>query len=145
MLFLNSQPNENGISLAKKLFNRQLRINLPSVKPLLPQNSFITKTSTPRETTHSLPNIPQGNTVSIRNDEQNLWDKTSIAIKQNNRPRWYNVLNENGNVIIINLRHLIPTNEKFTQIYLLYQPPQNYRKVLHHRKLSICQNLQSHQ
>ena len=38
LLFLNSQPNENGISPAQKLFNRQIHTNLPSVKPLLPQN-----------------------------------------------------------------------------------------------------------
>ena len=36
LLFLNSHPNENGNSPAQKLFNRQLRTNLRSVKPLLP-------------------------------------------------------------------------------------------------------------
>ena len=82
LLFLNSQPNENGISPAQKLFNRQLRTNLPSVKALLPQNSFVTETPRPRKTTHSLPNISQGNAVRIRTDEQNLWDKKGIAIKQ---------------------------------------------------------------
>ena len=115
LLFLNSQPNENGTSPSQKLFNRQLRTNLPSVKPLLPQNSFVTETPRPRKTTHSLPNISQGNTIRIRTDEQNLWDKKGIVIKQNNRPRSYDVLNENGNVMIRNRRHLIPTNEKFTE------------------------------
>ena len=37
LLFLNSQPNENGISPAQKLFNCQLHIHLSSVKPLLAQ------------------------------------------------------------------------------------------------------------
>ena len=63
----------------------------------------------------SLPNISQGNTVRIRTDEQNLWDKKGIVIKQTNRPRSYDVLNENGNVMIRNRRHLIPTNKKFTE------------------------------
>ena len=36
-------------------------------------------------------------------------------MRQNNQPQLYDVLNENGNVIIKNHRHLIPTNEKFTQ------------------------------
>ena len=36
-------------------------------------------------------------------------------MKQNNRPRSFDVLNENGNVMIRNCRHLIPTNEKFTE------------------------------
>ena len=114
-LYLNSQPSENEISPAQKLFNRQLRTNLTSVKPLLPQNSFVTETPRPRKTTHSLPNISQENTVRIRTDEQNLWDKKSIVIKQNNRPRSYDVLNENRNVMIRNRRHLIPTNGKFTE------------------------------
>ena len=64
--------------------------------------------------THSLLNISQGNTVRIRTDEQNLWGKKSIVIKQNNRPLLYNVLNENRNVMIRNHRHFILTNEKFT-------------------------------
>ena len=66
------KPNENRISLAPKLFNHQLLTNLPSVKPLLPQNSFVLETSRPRKTNHSLPNISAGNTVSIRTDEKRL-------------------------------------------------------------------------
>ena len=72
MLFLNSQPNENGISPVQKLFNSELRTNLRPVKALLPKNSFVTETSRPRKTTQSLPNISQGNAVRIRTDEQNL-------------------------------------------------------------------------
>ena len=41
--------------------------------------------------------------------------KRSFVIKQNKRPRSYDVLNEDGNVMIRNRRHLIPTNEKFTE------------------------------
>ena len=44
-----------------------------------------------------------------------FWDKKDIVMKQINRPRSYDVLNENGNVIIRNCRYLIPTNEKFTE------------------------------
>ena len=36
-------------------------------------------------------------------------------MKQTNRPRSYDVLNENGNVMIRNRRHLIPTNKKLTK------------------------------
>ena len=83
-MFLNSQPNENKISPAKKLLKRELRTNLPSVKLLFPQNSVATATPRPGKMTHSLSNISQENTVRIRNDEQNLWDKKTIVIKQNN-------------------------------------------------------------
>ena len=83
-MFLNSQPNENGISPAKKLLKRELRTNLPSVKLLFPQNSVATATPRPGKMTHSLSNISQEDTVRIRTDEQNLWDKKTIVIKQNN-------------------------------------------------------------
>ena len=38
-LFLDSQHNQNWISPVQKFFNCQLRTTLPSVKPLLTQNS----------------------------------------------------------------------------------------------------------
>ena len=44
-----------------------------------------------------------------------FWDKKDIVMKQINRPRSYDALNENGNVIIRNCRYLILTNEKFTE------------------------------
>ena len=112
LLYLNSQPKEKGISPAQKLFNSQFRTNLLLVKLLLPQNSFVTETPRPRKTIHSLPNISQRNTVRIRTDKQNLWDKKGINIKQGNRPRSYDVLKENENVTIRNHKHLITTNEK---------------------------------
>ena len=108
LLFSYSQPNENEISPAQKLFNCQLRTNLPSVKPLLPQNSFVTETPRLHKTTNFLPKTSQENTVRICTDEQNLWDKkqpTAII----------HVLKENGNVIIRSRRHLISTNEKFME------------------------------
>ena len=80
--FFNSSLNENRISAAPKLFNLHLYKNLHSVKCLLPKNSFITETPRPRKTTHWLRNILQGNTVRI--DEQNICNKKSIVIKQNN-------------------------------------------------------------
>ena len=90
----------------------------------------------------SLPNISQGNTVRIRTDEQNLWDKKGIVIKQTNRPRSYDVLNENGNVMIRNRRHLISTNKKFTEKFsysISYHPPLDYQKGSQHRKRPIRQ------
>ena len=80
-MLLNSQPIKNGRSPAQNLYNCHLRISLLSVKLLLPQNSFINEARRPGKTTHSLPNIPQGNTVRIRTDEQNLWDKKGFVIK----------------------------------------------------------------
>ena len=51
--------------------------------------------------------------MRIRTDEQNLWDKKGIVVSQNNRPQSYGILNERGNILARNCRHLIPTTEKF--------------------------------
>ena len=47
----------------------------------------------------------------IRADKRNLWDRKGIA-SQNNCPRLYDILNETGNILAINLCHLIPTTKK---------------------------------
>ena len=47
LLFLDSQHNQNWISPVQKLFNCQLRTTLPSVKPLLIQNSLVTESPRP--------------------------------------------------------------------------------------------------
>ena len=100
---------------SQNLLKRELRTNLPSVKLVFPQNSVATETPRPSKMTHSFPNLSQENTVRIRTDEQNLWDKKTIVIKQNNWTRSYDALNENRNVMIRSRRHLIPTNEKLTE------------------------------
>ena len=51
--------------------------------------------------------------MQIRTDEQNLWDEKGIIVSQNNRPRSCEILNQRGNILARNRRHLIPTTEKF--------------------------------
>ena len=102
---MNSQPAKNGLSAAHKLFNRPICTNLPSVKPQ-PKLST-TKTGTEPETQNWLQTLKSGTS------EEKTWDKKGSVIARNDRPRSYKVLNVKGNLIIINCRHLIPTNEKF--------------------------------
>ena len=68
-----------------------------------------------RKTAYYLPNNLQENTIRICTNKQNLSDKKSIVVNQSNRRQSCNVLNENGNVLIRNRRHLIPTIDKLTQ------------------------------
>ena len=110
ILFLNSQPDENRLSPPHKLFNRPIRTNLPSAKPQ-PKPST-TNTAIEPEIQNRLSTLKPGDTVRIRTDEEKTWDKKGSVIAPNDRPRSYNVLNEKGNLIIRNRRHLIPTNEK---------------------------------
>ena len=111
MLFLNSQPDENGLSPAHKLFNCQIRTNLPSANPQ--PKPFTTNTAIEPETQNRLSTLKPGDTIRIKTDEEKTWDKEESVIVPNDRPRSYNVLNEKGSLIIRNRRYLIPTNEKF--------------------------------
>ena len=112
---MNSQPDNNGISPAQKLFNRNTRTNLPSFQSL----SKTAHTNIPifSEKKAKLPEIDPGTTVRIRTDEEKTWNKQGTIISKNNRPRSYNVLNEKGNILTRNRRHLIPSKEKFTPKY----------------------------
>ena len=107
---MNSQPDQNGLSLAHKLFNRSIRTNLPSVKPQ--PKSSTTKTAIESKTQNRLSTLKLGDTVKIRTDEEKTWGKKGSIIAPNDRPRSYNVLNEKGNLVIRNRRNLILTNEK---------------------------------
>ena len=106
MLSLYSQTDHSGTSPAEKLFGHNLRTILPL---LIPSNqSVVTEKHTiTQNLRRKLPKIAPGTTVRIRTD---LWDK---ILSQNNRPRPYDILNEKGNTLARNRRHLIPTTEKF--------------------------------
>ena len=107
---LNSQPHENGLSPAHKLFNHPIYTNLPSIKPQ-PKRST-TKTAIEPETQNCLSTLKPGDTVRIRTDEEKTWDKKGSVVAPNDFPRSY-VLTEKDNLIIKNRHHLITTNEKF--------------------------------
>ena len=112
MLSLNLLPDQNGTSPAEKLFGRKLRTTLPSLIPST-QSIATEKHTITQNLGRNLPEIAPGKTVRIRTDAQNIWDKKGIVVSQNNRPRLYDILNERGNIITRNRRHLLPTTEKF--------------------------------
>ena len=93
MLSLNSQPDQNGTSPAKKLFVRKLRTTLIWLIPFT-QSSTTEKHTVTHSLKCNLPEIAPGTTVQIQTNEQNLWDKKGIAVSQNNCPQLYNILNE---------------------------------------------------
>ena len=108
---MNSQPHENELSPAHKLFNCPIRTYLPSVK-LQPKPSNI-KTALESETQNRISTIKPGDTVRKKTDKRENWDKKRSVIASNGRSSSYIVLNEKGNLIIRNCCHLIPANKKF--------------------------------
>ena len=78
ILFLNSQPDENGLSPAHKLFNRQIRTNLPSAKPQ--PKPFTANTAIEPETQNRLSTLKPGDTIRMKTDEEKTWDKKESVI-----------------------------------------------------------------
>ena len=105
---MNFQPDETGLSPTHKLFNRQSRTNLPSGKPQ-PKPST-TNTAIEPETLNRLSTLKPGDTVRIGTNGEKTRNRKGSVTAPNNRPSSYNVLNDKGNLIIRNHRHLIPTN-----------------------------------
>ena len=99
---MNSLPDKYGLSPAHKLFSHLICTNLPSAEPQ-PKPS-ITNTTIKPETQNCLSTLKPGDTIRIRTNKEKTWDKKGSVIAPNDRPRWYNVLNEKGNLIIRN-RH----------------------------------------
>ena len=78
---MNSQPDENGLSPAHKLFSCPICTNQPSLK-LQPKPST-TKTANEGETQNCLSTLKPGDTVRIRTNEEKTWDnKGSIIVPQ---------------------------------------------------------------
>ena len=68
ILFLNSQPEENGLSPVHKLLSHPIHSNLPSLKPQ-PKPSTTKKAIEP-ETQKCLSTLKPGDTDRIRTDEE---------------------------------------------------------------------------
>ena len=71
-----------------------------------------TETAIEPETQNRLPTLKRGETVRIRTGELKIWDKKGSVIARNDRPRLYNVLNKNDNLIFRNRHHSIPITKK---------------------------------
>ena len=81
ILFLNSQPDENGLSPAHKLFNHSIYTNLPSAKP--PAKPSTTNTVIEPETQNHLSTLKPVDTVRIRTGKEKTWDKKGSIIAPN--------------------------------------------------------------
>ena len=60
-----------------------------------------------------LTNIKPGTTVRIRTDKEISWSQKGKVVRKCKQPRAYLVMNEKGNIVRRNRRHLLPTKESF--------------------------------
>ena len=117
LLALNTTPDENGHSPASKMFNKQLRTNLPSIKrmksgPVEKKQDVKTKYD---ERSKDLTEIAPGTTVRLFNRDKNEgnWRRKGKIISKRKEHRAYNVMNDRGNVVRRNRWQIRPTKEDF--------------------------------
>ena len=103
MLSEKSQSDQSWTSLAEKLFDHKLRATLSL---LLPSSQ---SASTEK---HTISQNLMRKLCEFEPINKTFWGKRDIVVRQNlSRP--YDYLNERGNMLARNCRHLILTTEKF--------------------------------
>ena len=114
MLVLNSSPNSSGMSPASIMYNRNPRTRLPSA---IPNRKHYSKSKVDndeyRNKIKDLTHIKPNTVVRIRTDREKDWKQTGKVLQKSSEPRSYLVLNEKGNIVRRNRKHLIPTNDEF--------------------------------
>ena len=115
ILVLNSQPDQNRLSPAHKLFSHPIHTNLPSAKPQ-PKPSTTTMAIEP-ETQNCLSTLKPGDTIRIRINKEKTWDKKGSVIAPHDCPHSYSILNEKGNLIIRNRHHFFQQRKNSLSIF----------------------------
>eukprot|EP00112_Aurelia_sp_Birch-Aquarium-sp1_P007987 Seg1872.1 transcript_id=Seg1872.1/GoldUCD/mRNA.D3Y31 product="putative protein K02A2.6" protein_id=Seg1872.1/GoldUCD/D3Y31 len=114
LLVLNTIPGSDGISPAIRLFNRNPRTLLPSLIQHPPSVSANRAKRPDNRNTKDLPSIRPGSVVRMRVPGDKDWRNKGKVIEKSKEPRSYRVLNEKGNIVRRNRRHLIPCHDRFS-------------------------------
>lgn len=104
LLSMNSTPDATGVSPAERLLGRQTRTQLPSMQP----NRYAMQKNKQGIKTAETSNIEPGTPVRIRYDNDPSWSRKGEIIGKRSEPRSYDVMNEKGNVVRVNERHILP-------------------------------------
>ena len=80
--------------------NYPIHTNLPSAK------SQPTPSAIQQLNQNHVSTLKPGDARRMRTNEEKTWDKKGSVIAPNDCPHTYNILNEKGNLIIINCYHL---------------------------------------
>ena len=111
LLAVNNTPGENGNSPAQILFNRVVHTLVPSVVTNI---KSCKQTKKNHQKFPSIQSIQPGSTVRVRYDTDKSWLKKGVVLDKRTEPRSFDILNEKGNVIRVNQRHLLPCKDKFS-------------------------------
>ncbi len=109
---LNTTPGNDGNSPAYKMYHPNLRTTFPT--GAVPPFNLISKVKDAYDQhARNLKSFKPGTTVRIRTDKQQSWSQKGRAVQKCRELRTYIVLNEKGNMVRRNRRHLLPTQEPF--------------------------------
>ena len=112
LLTLNSTPLKGAESPAEIMYGRKVRTLLPSIT-IKTDQSIPESTPNRNEGAVELKPLTPSTSVRIYSKRNKNWSKKGQVVKKQVQPRSYEVINEKGNVIRRNRRHLIPTQESF--------------------------------
>ena len=112
-MVLNNTPGPSGESPASILYNRNVRTTLPSFSSKSREKKSA-KVNPGVKLGRDLPEIKPGTIVRMRHSDEKEWSKKGKVTNKRDEPRSYDVLNERGNMVRRNRRHLLPCNDKFT-------------------------------
>ena len=107
LLTINNTPDASGVSPAERLFGRQTRTQMPSMQP----NRFATNEGESMQKPVECKDIQPGTPVRIRYDTDRSWSRGGQVVRKRVEPRSYDVRNDNGNVVRVNERHLLPCTQ----------------------------------
>ena len=99
LLTINTTPDISGKSPAEKLFGRHTRSQIPSMR---------TSRSPTEETARNNGQLSPGAPVRIRYDTDKSWSRRGTIVRKRAEPRSYDILNEKGNTVRVNERHILP-------------------------------------
>lgn len=112
LLVLNTTPGNDNISPTMRLFGHQPRSTLPSFHPVTTQHPRKERPSQVKanynQHARTLPVLNPRTVVRMRIPGEKKWDQIGKVIKKCAEPRSYIILNEKGNKVKRNRRHLLP-------------------------------------
>ena len=117
LLALRTTNNSTNTSPDQVLFNRKLRTTLPKMMEPRQTDSRRPNIPTPviqryNQTAKDLKPLHRGQT--IRYHHNGKWSRHGMILNTKEQIRSYQLLNDEGNVIRRNRRHLIPSKDKFS-------------------------------
>ena len=126
LLAINSTPGTNGKSPAQILYNRPIRTLIPSVASNTNNSCSSDETPVREKPITDEKSLTPGASVRIRYDTDKSWEKKGVVVGKRKEPRSYNVLNEKGNVLRVNNKHLMKDESDSPPLRVIHEETESF-------------------